>query len=221
MPTIRGNTRGIDDAALKKIIDQYVDRIVRVVTTAGKEVMKELRIAAVKRWYNSTAANAMNNATKVESDSPKQNKDTITITIRSYVDVNEYEAQRIVSSERNLYSSPYNSVVRWRERHEIGNRDSEGNRGGTGFWTYYDQNPSKSNPLRKVMSMPYSIGEYLFKLPWEEGIFGLPPQARDTGTGWVNPKNSTKGSSLKEYVEEDIKNKAEKKVNEKFWELYK
>lgn len=223
MPSIRGYKKGIDNNELKKVIDRYTAHITTIATQAGKEAMHDLRKAAVKRWYNSTAHQHMNNATVVESDSPKQRDKKIEIIIRSYVDVNLFEVSKASASDRNLFSSPYDSLVRWRKRHEIGNRGSDGTKGGTGYWTYYDRNPSNENPLRTVIDMPYSIGEYLFKLPWEEGILGLPPKARHTGTGWENPAKNiyNKHGSLESYLKKDLEKKWAKTVRNKFAKLNK
>ena len=222
MPSIRGYKKGINDKELKKAIDRYTSHIATIAAKAGREAMRELRRSAVKKWYNgSTASGHMNNATIVESDSPKQKKGKIEITIRSYVDIAKFEASKKNASENNKFSSPYENVVKWRERHEIGNRGSDGRRGGTGYWTYYDREPSNKNPLREVMNMKYSIGEYLFKLPWDDGTIGLPPNARDTGTGWVNPKPIVRDPSLEEYVKKYLKDKWEETVSEKFAEFNK
>ena len=91
MPSIRGYKKGIDNEALKQAVDKYTAHIATIAAQAGREVMRELRRAAVKRWYNSTAHKHMNNATIVESDSPKQGDKKIEITIRSYVDIDKFE----------------------------------------------------------------------------------------------------------------------------------
>lgn len=222
MPSIRGYKKGINNQALKDFVDKYTAHIATIAKNAGIEAMKELRTSAVKRWYNSTAHNAMNGATIYEADLPKQGNRKIEITIRSYIDINKFESLKKSASDRNQFSSPYDSLKRWRYRHEIGNRGSDGKRGGSGYWTYYDRNPSDENPLRKVISMPYSIGEYLFNLPWEEGIIGLPPYERHTGTGWVNPAGNTmREISLKEYLDKDLEKKWAKTVRKKFAELNK
>lgn len=221
MSSIRGYKKGIDNAELKKFIDKYTDHIAHAAAQAGKEAMKELRESVVKGWYNSTAARHMNFATKYEASDPKKVGNIINITVKSYVDSELFEQSKANSSLRNWFASPYESVKRWRERHEIGNRGSDGKRGGTGYWTYYDRNPSLKNPLRKVIDMPYSIGEYLFMLPWEEGIFGLPPEARHTGTRWKNPaKNTTnKKGALEPYLKSRMEKKWAKTVQKKFDEI--
>lgn len=223
MPTIRGYKKGIDNEALKKAIDNYTAHIATVAARAGREAMKELRESAVKNWYgDSTAQYAMHNSTHYESDSPKQSKDKIEITIRSYINIDEFENCKRIASVNNKYRSPYEDLQRWRERHEKGNRGSDGKRGGTGYWTYYDRNPSEKTPLRTVIDMPYTIGEYLFKLPWEEGIVGLPPKERHTGTGWVNPKPNKSRDPLSGYVKEYMDDKKwGKTVRKKFNELMK
>lgn len=220
MPTIRGYKKGIDDAALKKMIDNYTARIVTIAAKAGKEAMKELRESAVKNWYSSTAQYAMHKATHYESDSPKQSKGKIEITIRSYVDIDEFENHKRIASSNNKYRSPYENVRRWRERHE---KDG---------WRYYGKEQVHMNrdnlnklgtyqPSRAALNMPYSIGEYLFRLPWEEGIVGLPPHERYTDTGWVNPKPNKDRDSLREYVNDYINKKWKKTVQEKFNKLMK
>lgn len=222
MPTIRGYKKGIDNRALKKAIDNYTAHIATLAAQAGKKAMKELRESAVKKWYNSTAQYAMHCSTHYESDSPKQLEGKIEITIRSYVNLDEFENYKRKASENNKHRSPYEDLQRWRERHEIGNRGSDGKRGGTGYWTYYDREPSENNPLRTVLNMPYTIGEYLFKLPWEEGIVGLPPKERHTGTGWVNPKPNKDREPLEGYVKEYMNDRKWKKtVQEHFNKLMK
>ena len=69
--------------------------------------------------------------------------------------------------------------------------------------------------------MNYTIGEYLFKLPWEEGIIGLPPYARNTKTGWENPKPIVKEKSLEAFLKEDMKKKWDKQVRKEFKTLKK
>lgn len=221
MSSIRGYKAGINNPELKRLIDRYTEHFVRVAITAGKESMKELRESIVQQWYNSTAARHMKYATKYEADTPKKTGSIIEITIKSYVDSDLFEESKANASTRNWFASPYESVKRWRERHEIGNRGSDGKRGGTGHWTYYDRNPSEKNPLRNVISMPYTIGEYLFNLPWEEGIFGLPPEARHTDTGWKNPAKNTKNKkgALEPYLNKEIKKKWNKTVQSKFDEI--
>ena len=218
MPTIRGYKKGIDDKALKKVIDNYTAHLTTIAANAGKEAMKELRTSAVKNWYNSTASSAMNMATHYESDSPKQSKGKIEITIRSYVNIDEFENYKREASMNNKHRSPYENLQRWRKRHEEGNRGSDGKRGSTGYWTYYDREPSETNPLRAVIDMPYTIGEYLFRLPWEEGIVGLPPHERHTGTGWVNPKPNKSRDPLGTYVKDYINDKKWKKTVQKHFD---
>lgn len=224
MPTIRGSKKGIDDKALKKVIDNYTAHIATIAARAGREAMKELRESAVKKWYNSTAQYAMHNSTYYESDPPKQSKGKIEITIRSYVNIDEFEDHKRIASKNNKMRSPYENLLRWRERHEKGNRGSDGKRSGTGYWTYYDREPSETTKLRTVLEMPYTIGEYLFNLPWEEGIVGLPPKERKTGTGWVNPKPTNPKEPLKDFLNGEqgqIKKKWNKAVQKKFNELMK
>lgn len=224
MASIRGYKKGIKDPELRKFIDNYTARVITAATTAGKESMKELRESIVKKWYNSEESRAkhMKAATRYEAESPKKTGHIYEITITSYVDPVLYERSKESSSSRNWFSSPYESVKRWRERHEIGNRGSDGKRGGTGHWTYYDRNPSEKNPLRDVMPMPYTIGEYLFNLPWEEGIFGLPPEARHTKTGWKNPAKNTvnQHGSLESYINKNLtERKWKQTVQKKFDEI--
>ena len=78
-------------------------------------------------------------------------------------------------------------------------------------------------PSRPAINMPYSIGEYLFRLQWNEGLIGLPPQERYTDTGWVNPAKNVynKNGSLEAYLKKDLANKWEKTVYKKFAELNK
>lgn len=221
MPSIRGYKKGINDQALKKAVDRYTAHIATIAAKAGKEAMIELRTSAVKNWYHSTASEHMNKSTKVESDTPRQGDKKIEITIRSYIDIDEYEASKSSASERNKFSSPYDSVKRWRERHE---KDG---------WRYYGKEQvhmDKDNlnklgvnqPSRAAIQMPYSVGEYLFRLPWEEGIIGLPPHERFTGTGWENPaKNIDRDNSLYEYVKKYFEKKWAKTVSKKFSELSK
>ena len=221
MPSIRGYKKGIDNQALKQAIDRYTAHIATVAANAGKAAMKEIRTKAVESWYHSTASTHMNSSTKVESDPPKQGDKKIEITIRSYIDINMFEASKQSASERNMFSSPYESVKRWRERHEKNG------------WRYYGREQvhmDKDNlnrlgtyqPSREALSMPYSIGEFLFRLPWEEGIVGLPPHERFTGTGWDNPaKNITREKSLREYVEDILVKKWARTVNKKMKEINK
>ena len=83
-------------------------------------------------------------------------------------------------------SGTYGKVERWRERHE---RDG---------WTYYNLGV---NP-QPAIKMECTISEYLFNLPWNEGIRALPPYERHTGTGWENPfaekKSVGKGKGILE-----------------------
>lgn len=217
---IRGYTKGINDKELKKAIDNYTARIVTIAAQAGKKAMQELRESAVKKWYkDSTAQYAMHKSTCYESDTPKQSNNKIEITIRSYINTEEFENQKRIASENNQYKHPYSNVKKWRERHEFGNRGSDGKKGGTGYWTYYDREPSEKTLLRETLKMPYSIGEYLFNLPWEEGIIGLPPKERHTGTGWENPKPIQR-EPLKN-IEEGMKKKWGKTVQKHFDELMK
>ena len=220
MATVRGYKKGIDNKELKEFIDKYTTHLVTLAARAGRESMKELREAIVKRWYNSTASRHMDYATVYESEN-KKTGNTIEITITSYIDPNKFEESKEAASSRNLFSSSYESLKKWRKRHEIGNRGSDGKKGGTGYWTYYDRNPSEENPLRQAIPMPYSIGEYLFKLPWEEGIFGLPPEARNTGSSWKNPaKNTTnKKGALEPYLNKALKKEWKKTVQKKFDEI--
>lgn len=206
MPSIRGYKRGIDSQALKQAVDKYTAHVATIAAKAGREAMRELRISAVERWYNSTANVHMNSATIVESDSPKQGDKKIEITIRSYVDIDKFEESKRGASSRNLFSSPYESVKSWRERHEVDG------------WQYYGR--GERHP---AIDMPYSIGEYLFKLPWEEGIFALPPHERHTGTGWVNPAKNVykKDGSLEIYLKKDLQKKWARTVSRKFSELNK
>lgn len=214
MPSIRGYKKGIDDKSLRDVIDKYTAHITTVAAKAGKKAMYKLRTSAVKRWYNSTAALAMNDATIYESDMPKQKNKQIEITIRSYVDIDLFEEYKKSASERNSMSSPYENLSRWRKRHE---KDG---------WRYLGvKQPQMDDDIYKksfpAIKMPYSIGEYLFKLPWEEGIIGLPPNARNTGTGWKNPKPIIKELSLESYLKKDLNKKWAKEVRKEFAELNK
>lgn len=215
MPSIRGYKKGIDSQALKEFVDKYTAHMATIAAKAGKQVMENIRSAAVRTWYHSTAEVAMNESTVYESDSPKQAKNKIEITIRSYIDINKFEEMKRSASDRNWFASPYESVKRWRERHE---KDG---------WRYYgresvhmyEENLNRLGtyqPSRPAISMPYSIGEYLFNLPWEEGIVGLPEEERYTDTGWVNPSKNAQRDSLKSYVNERFKKEWSKQVNEEF-----
>ena len=219
--SIKGYTKGINNAALKQFINNYTARLTTVAAEAGKQAMRELRRSAVKNWYNSTAQEAMNKATYYESDPPKPSGDKIEITIRSYVNTEEFENYKRAASNSNKYKSPYENVRKWRERHEFGNRGSDGKRTniGAGYWTYYDREPSEETSLRTVLEMPYTIGEYLFILPWKEGIVGLPPKARHTDTGWDNPKSNKSREPLESYANKYIKKRWDKTVQEYFDKL--
>ena len=209
MSTIRGYTKGINNKDLKDLIDSYASKMVTVAKRAGLEAMEEIRKNAVNTWYKSTARHAMNTSTKYKVESVSQKGTEIKIVFRSYVDMSEFEALKSEASSRNLYSSPYSSIVEWRKRHE---KDG---------WQYKgvkqpqmdDDIHSKSFP---AVNMPYSIGEYMFRLPWEKGILGLPPYEKHTGTKWINPDPSKKRKQLKGYVEGRFKKEWEKKFTEKY-----
>lgn len=223
MPSIRGYKKGINDKALRDVVDKYTAHVATVAAQAGKSAMYDLRRQAVENWYSSTGSNHMNKALKVESDKPKQGNRKIEITIRSYIDIDVFEESKRGASERNKYSSPYESVRRWRERHE---KDG---------WRYYgkeqvrmDENDLNKlgihQPSRPAINMPYSIGEYLFRLPWEEGIVGLPPKERFTDTGWVNPakkRKNTRRSTLEGYVNKYMKKRWPTTVKDEFAKLSK
>lgn len=204
MATYRGNTKGINDSALKEAINKYCGQVAVSAASAGKQLMEQVRSAAVRGWYQSTSADAMNMATTYTSKI-KQKNGNYTITITSSVDEDAFEQEKEARSTRDYYKDTFQSLVDWRRRHEIGNRGSDGKIGGTGYWTYYNREPSQSNPLRATIPMPYSIGEYLFRLPWERGIKGLPPYEEQTGTGWRNPKPLSGKGILKKYVSKRLK----------------
>ena len=206
MATIRGVHKGINDKALKNAIDNFCKETIHKAAVAGERLMREKRSSAVRTWYNSSSARAMNESTHYVRSKVKQNSDEFVITITSYVDEHEFEAIKKATSERDYYRNTYSNLAAWRYRHEIGNRGSDGRRGGTGYWTYMDREPSENNPLRTPIDMPYSIGEYMFNLPWEKGITGLPPYAKATGTGWRNTKTTRgKKGNLRSYVKKQLK----------------
>ena len=141
----------------------------------------------------------MNNATECKSKI-KQSGDKLIITVTSYVDVNKYDAEKRARSDRNYFKDSYTGLAKWRERHE---KDG---------WTYYNKRESYDNPTRSAIFMPYSIPEYLFVMPWEEGLRSLPLRERFTDTGWVwsNPPANAEKESLRQYVtkrlQKDYKN---------------
>ena len=208
MATIRGIHKGINDKALKEAIDNFCKETIHKAAVAGERLMREKRSSAVRTWYHSTSAIAMNDATHYVRSKVEQKGSEFVVTITSYVDENEFEEKKQERSERDQLRNTYSKLVSWRYRHEKGNRGSDGRRKKNGgYWTYMDREPSTKSDeyrLREVIAMPYTIGEYMFNLPWEEGIIGLPPEARKTDTGWKNPKSSQK-DPLNKYVKEQLK----------------
>jgi hypothetical protein len=195
MASYRGYTKGINDAALKKFIDNYTARMVSIAKQAGLAAMKELREAAVDKWYNGKNSKSMKRSTKYEIASVKQSNHKIDIVVRSYVDPSKFRDDREDSS--------HSKVVKWRERHEVDG------------WRYC----GVGEP-REAIDMPYSVGEYLFRLPWEEGIIGLPPHERYTGTGWVNPNgDTTQETTLQHDVEKHLSKHWDETVKTKFDEM--
>ena len=166
MSTIRGNKKGIKDKALRELIDRYTSRMAAAAAQAGKEVLKELRESAVLKWYSSDdsfTGNAMNKATKYKSTILSSKGDEINILISSDIDFSKFDS--VMSG-----SNKYHSIHEWRKRHE---KDG---------WRYYGRGAK-----RKKIDMPLSVSEYIYNLPWEEGLTALPPHERKTGTGWKNP----------------------------------
>lgn len=189
MATYRGSTKGIDDAALKEAINKYCGHVANIAASAGKKLMEKVRSAAVRGWYKNSSGDAMNNSTIYESKI-KQYNGNYTITITSYIDINMFEAEKRSRSDRNYFKDSYSGLEKWRERHE---RDG---------WTYYNKRESYDNPTRSAIFMPYSIPEYLFVMPWEEGLRSLPLRERftDTGWEWSNPPANAQGKPLRQHV---------------------
>ena len=212
MPSIRGYSKGIDNKALKNAIDKYTAHIVTIAKQAGLEAMKEIRTAAVNSWYKRNSHNAMNSATVYEANKLKQYDNKVEITITSYVDIDKYEHYKREASENNLYSSPYESVKMWRERHEKNG------------WKYLGiKQPQMDDDIYQksfpAVDMKWSIGEYLFVLPWKEGIKGLPDKERHTGTKWINPAKRMKVKhNLETRVDNYFKKRWAKTVNKMFAE---
>lgn len=205
MATFRGNTKGIDDAALKEAINKYCGSIANKAANAGLKLMEKVRSAAVRGWYNNSSGDAMNNSTIYKSKI-HQNNGNYTITITSYVDINMFEAEKRSRSDRNYFKDSYSSLEQWRERHE---RDG---------WTYYNKRESHDNPTRSAIFMPYSVPEYLFVMPWMEGLRSLPLRERytDTGWEWSSPPANAQGKPLRDHVVKRLKDEWTNKNIQKY-----
>ena len=203
MPTIRGYTKGINNKELKRFINNYMARITTIAKNAGLEAMKELRESVVTKWYGGTPSSKAMNASTIYESKPsdiKQKKGKIEITVRSYIDSGIYESAIASFSPRK-----YTSVSRWKEKHEKP-------------WQFYGK-----GEVYTPLKMDFTVGEFLFNLPWEEGMIGLPPKERYTGTKWVNPakKIYNGNGNLDDYLNNQMREKWNSAVKKKFKNLMK
>lgn len=170
MATYRVPTKGkinglnIDKAAMQKTLDNILSREVTRYKNAGLKAMQELRTGAIDMWYRDNTDSSMKAATKSEVESIKQNKGNITITITSYVDIDEYNRVKMAKETENPYS-----IYEWREK-------------------WVDNGLSMKVPTPGGLDYKYdnSPADYLVYLQWELGIRGLPEKAEHTKTGWTN-----------------------------------
>lgn len=199
---IRANIK-IDDDELQRILDRVVENEVNKWEKAGTEALKEIREGAVGTWYNNGKGrnNHINQATFYESKitGAGRNSEIATITITSYVDSELYKDIVMDNQAVSYFGNWTSGIENWKERHSKNG------------WTYYNKPNGVPHP---AISMHYTTGEYLVYQLWDKGIVGLPAGARETGTGWVNPKPPKAREPMREYVTERIAKNWAKKTQE-------
>lgn len=197
---IRANIK-IDNKALQRVLDNFVERNIYKYEKAGLAALKEIREGAVGSWYNNGKGrnNHINNATfyKTEKQGTGRNSETVTITVTSYVNSELYKDIVLANQRRALLGNWASSVEQWKERHSKSG------------WTYYNKKTGVPQP---AISMHYTTGEYLVYQLWDKGIVGLPAGARETGTGWVNSSPPIEREPMRDYVARQVFTKWEEEV---------
>lgn len=193
----------IDNDALQKALDRIVENEVYRWKQAGVKALEDVREGAVGTWYNNGKGkgNHINTATKYETkmSGTGRNSDKVTITISSYVDSEMYKEIVMANQEISKYGNWTSGIEAWKARHSVDG------------WTYYNKKNGVPHP---AISMHYTTGEYLVYQLWDKGIVGLPAGARETGTGWVNPKPPKDREPMREYVTRMVNEKWGKKTQE-------
>lgn len=169
--------RGFNDKSLEKelrqILDRQMDSYVQRFITAGNKLMKQSYIDGIGEWYSQSGLprSTFNHIKKHVHSYKTMTRSTnkVTLMFHGYLDGDGVESEGL-----------FPSVRKWARDH------SEP-------W-HYMKNPN--NPERSPLSMSITPSEYVINLQWQYGVIGLPNKARNTGTGWINPRFRSHGWSM-------------------------